>query len=431
MLKSVELRQQRAGIIAQARQIVTKAQAETRDMTGEEQQEFDKRMADADRLKSEAEGLERTERLEAAEAETRASQGRRTDPGTGRVLDAEPDQHQYAESIRAWALQGTDHARRDADTLHMAARSGINLGSATLNLNTSTRALSRGTPAAGGHTVPVGMVQDIITAMKFFNPIRGRAGALPTTTGADLDYPRASDVTNTASIVGEGATINTNVDPAFDKVTLKAWKYATTIVLLSVELLQDSSVNVPSLLANQLGERMGRGQATHFVTGNGTTQPQGLATGAVAGANLATGNPLTIAKVIDLIYSVDRAYRMGASFVCHDDTVAGLMKLTDTTGQFMWQPSVQAGEADRLRGYPIEVSNDMTSIATPGTNQPLLLFGNLAGSYLVRDVIGSMQMVRLNELYAATGQIGFLLMSRADGRYVRHSGCVKSLNSFV
>jgi HK97 family phage major capsid protein len=424
---ATELRTQRAAIIAQSRQLVDKAAAENRDMTSEENTNFEKAIADADKLAQQIKTAEQREWVESQEAELRGSQGRRTPPAGGSGgRSGDPTDHDYAESMRAWALAGTDRARADADTVHRAAQCGIQLAAPTISL----RALSKGTPTAGGNTVPTGMVGDIIEKMAFFNPIRQKAAKLTTDSGSDLDYPRTNDTGNSASIVGEGVAINTNADPAFDKVTLKAWKYATTIVKVSVELLQDSAVNVPALLARLLAKRMSRGQATHFVTGNGTTQPEGLATLATVGATLASGNAMTGDKLIDLIYSADKDYRAGASFLFHDETIASIVKLKDTTNQYLWQPGLQAGQPDTLKGYPVDVSNALTSINAPGDNQVLGLFGNIGEHYLVRDVAGSMQMTRLNELYAATGEIGFVLLLRTDGRGTGHSGWMKSLNSF-
>ncbi len=172
---------------------------------------------------------------------------------------------------------------------------------------------------------------------------------------------------------------------------------------------------------------MGRGQNAHFATGNGTTQPQGLATGAAAGPNMATANALTHDKLIDLLYSVDRAYRGSGSFLMNDETVAAAVKIKDTTNQYIWQPSVQAGEPDRLRGYPVVVCNEMASINAPGAaGTPLVLFGDL-GRYMVRDVNSSMAVTRVNELGAASGQVGFVLLMRTDARHIGHSGCVKAL----
>lgn len=426
MPTSKELRQQRAELVAKARAIQNKADAENkRDLTGEECQEFDRLMTEADRTKGEIDQVERRERLDTDEAELRAATGRRSRPGErgggDRITEAD-----FRESFRAWCLGGSKNAARDADTIHRASRCGISLHSNSLEL----RDIGTTDTNAGAETVATTMAAGIVEKMAFFNPIRQKAGYLSTATGANLDYPRADDTANSAVIVDEHAEHLTDADPATDKVTLKSFMYSTKIVRCSLQLLTDMNVDVVTLLSGMFGRRMGRGQAAHFVTGNGTTQPQGLATGASVGVNLDSGNALTGDKLIDLVHSVDRDYRLGAEFLFHDATLAALRKLKDGDGQYLWQPGLTEGSPDRLLGYPVDASNSLTSIASPGDNQKLGLFGNIRDNYLVRDVAGSMTFTRLNELYAAFGDVGFVMLMRSDGRYIGHSGCIKSLNSF-
>ena len=254
-----------------------------------------------------------------------------------------------------------------------------------------------------------------------------RAGRLARIRVAARDTPGV--LARITTIVGEAGAIGSATDPTFDKVTMLAWKYATPIVKLSVELLQDSAVNLEELLGELFGDRMGRGQAAHFMTGDGTTQPEGMATNATVAVNLATGNAITIDKVLELIHALDIAYREGAIFIMNDATALALRKLKDSDGQYLWQPSVQAGQADTLLGYPVFIHNSLTSIATPGDNQKLIVFGN-PKHYLVRDVASSMQVTRLDELYAASGQVGFVMLMRTDGRVIGHSGSFVTLNSY-
>lgn len=418
MRTATQLKEQRAALVAKMRQSLDKIG--DREATAEERGEYEKMEADVFKLGAEAEAAERRERLETLEAEQRASAGRRTDNTHRTSLGTQQFTKSERNSmLRAWALASTPLASHDADTQVRAAQAGVHL---------SSRALSIGTATAGGHTVPVTLASEIERQMKYFSPITTFVTLLETDKGEDITWPRVTDIGNTASIVGEAGTIATNVDPAFDNVTVKAYKYATTIVKLSAELLQDSGVDLEAMLGEMLAERMARGQEAHFAAGTGTNQPEGLDKCAVA-LNLPSGNAITHDNVIDLIHSVDVGYRMNAAFAAHDNTIAGIMKLKDSTGQYLWQPSVQAGQPDRLRNYPVAIINSLTPIGTPGDNKPLLLFGNMK-KYLVRKVRASRQVTRLDELYAATGEIGFVMLERADGRYIGHSGCVKSINSY-
>lgn len=429
MPTSVELRQNRADFIAKARKVYDQAETEKRSMTGEETESFNRLMGEADALRSQIETVERKEQLDHAEAELRATTGRRAAPAPGSTRAAGGallTDDERKEMVRAWALQGTDLAPNNPDLNYRAAELGIRLPSRELSL----RALSKGSAAAGGNATPTSMLSRIVEVMKYYNPIRQRATVLTTDSGTDLDYPKVDDTANDAAIVAEAGTITAATDPTFSKTTLKAWKYATTIVLVSVELLADMAVDPEALLARLLGKRMSRGQAAHMVTGNGTTQPQGIATAATAAVNLVTANPLTFDKIIDLIYSLDREYRTGAALWMHDETMAAAVKLKDTTNQYLWSPGLKEGDPDRIKGYPIEITNSLTSITSPGDNQPLILFGNTTENYAVRDVAGSTVLTRLNELYAATGQVGFVMLQRTDGRLIGPSTSLKSLNSY-
>jgi len=420
-MKSQDLREQRAKLVANARVVIDQAEAEKRDLSSEEQMNVDAMFSQVDILSTEVLTSERKEKLEKAEAEMRDSAGRKAVTGS-RVSTRDVTDEDRKASIRAWALSGNNEFSADDEI--RATQCGISLRSNHLNL----RAMSKGTASLGGHTVPVNMASEVEKELKHYSDLRKICKVLPTNSGVDIDYPRVSDVSNVATIVGEAGSIPTNVDASFSKITLKSWKWISPTVLISTELIQDSEVDLEKLLAELLAERIARGQEVAFVTGNGTTSCQGLNAATVAN-NLATGNPMTFDKIIDLIHSVDRSYRANANFLCHDTTLAAMRKVKDSNNQYIWQPSLIVGEPDRLYGYNVNISNEMVSFASPGDNASLVLFGDFQ-RYVIRDVSPSMVISKFNELYAATGQVGFLLSMRTDGRYVGHDGCVKSLNSF-
>jgi HK97 family phage major capsid protein len=181
--------------------------------------------------------------------------------------------------------------------------------------------------------------------------------------------------------------------------------------------MQDSSVNLPAMLGEMLGERIGRIQNTHFTTGAGTTTPWGIVTRAVSGVaptgTVAGG--FTYPNIVDLEHSVDVAYRrQGAAWMMSDILVSRLKKLVDTQQRPLWQPSGVAGMAtgapDTLLGYPVYINNDMASTQTNGTRA--IIFGTLT-KYLIREVLG-ITLLRLDERYADFHQVAFLAFARAD-----------------
>ena len=422
-MKSSELLQQRAAIVATARQLHDKIKSEDRKASDDEASELEKLLADADKLKADADDAARSERLEHVEADVRHVNTRRTIPAAPK-LDLITDQDRRA-ALRSWCLAETDHAERSADALYRAANCGIDLGSRVL----SVRALSKGTNSAGGYDVPVGFASEIEKKLKWYCPIRSIVRTISTDSGIDLQWPVVDDTANAASIVSEAGAIGSSTDPTFSQITFKAWKYASPIVKVSTELLTDAQTNIEALLADLFAERMGRGQEADFLTGNGTSAPQGLITGATATVNLAAGNSITFSKLKALEHSLDIAYRQNAAWLMHDSTFSAIEQLVDGNNRPLFVQDLNNASQYKLFGYPVHVSNSFAAYSgNEGDNAAMILFGDF-NRYIIRDISSSLQVARLSELFAANGQVGFVMLQRCDGRYINASA-VKALNSY-
>jgi HK97 family phage major capsid protein len=176
-------------------------------------------------------------------------------------------------------------------------------------------------------------------------------------------------------------------------------------------LIQDSGLDIDGLVMRWLGEAIGRiynEEAT--TTGTGNNMPEALVLQATSAATTASATAVTWEELLDLIYSVNRVYRTNARFMFQDATLKAIRKLKDGQGLPIWQPSIQAGEADRIFSYPYTINDDMPALAA--TNRAIA-FGDFR-AYKVRDVRGA-QVLRLTERYAEYGQVAFLLFSRHDG----------------
>ena len=422
MKNPVELREQRAKLIANAKIIVESAEADQRDLTEEENAQIEAMFSQADTLEAEAVSEETKSKVKAADARLKESAGRRTQPN--KLSSVHVSERDRKEAFRAWAMYGT--GKVNGDMLGRASLLGVNVASRSLSLS-EYRALSKSTSNA---PVPSDFTSEYEKKLKFYFPVANAISTFSTADGRDLPFTVADDTSNTASIVAEAGSIATNVDPSFSTITFKAWKYASPIVKVSLELLQDSVIDLESFLAEAFAERFGRGYEAAVVSTNaGSAAPEGLLNGVTASVNLASGNALTLDKLLDLETSVDIAYRTqpNAGWLMHDATWAAVRKLADSTGFPIFIGDLQEGTTPRLLGYPVYVSNRMTSIASPGDNQPLILFGDLS-KYRWRQV-SERTMTRLDELYAATGEVGFVMLERADGRYL-NKDAVKTLNSF-
>jgi HK97 family phage major capsid protein len=177
-------------------------------------------------------------------------------------------------------------------------------------------------------------------------------------------------------------------------MSLNAYKYAQ-LVQISSELLADSGVDIIGFVASDLARSIARVTDADYVLGNGSSKPQGImaaiGTGVTGGTGVA-GVP-TVANLIDLVYSVNNEYRAnGAQFLMRDATAGKVRALTDTTGQFLWQPAVVAGQPDRLLGFPVITD---PNVAATATNALSVAFGDFSAFY-IRDV-GSLRIERSDE----------------------------------
>jgi len=268
-----------------------------------------------------------------------------------------------------------------------------------------------GQDADGGYLVPTEFEARIIQALEEENALRGLANVITTSSG-DRKIP-VEATRGTASWVDEEGAIPESA-AKFDQVTIGAYKLAT-LIKVSEELLSDSAFDMEAYIAHNFGRRMGSREEEAFLVGDGKGKPTGVFADVGGGELGATTSAatITIDDVLDLFYGLKSPYRRNATFVMHDTTVKTIRKLTDKNGQYLWQPSIKAGEPDRILGRPL-----VTSAYAPEmkAGNKAIAFGDF-GYYWVADRQGRV-FKRLNELYATTGQVGFLCTQRVDGKLV-------------
>ena len=188
------------------------------------------------------------------------------------------------------------------------------------------------------------------------------------------------------------------------------------MIKVSEELLNDAAFDMPDYIAREFARRIGSKEEEAFFTGNGSGKPLGILAatgGAETGVTAASATAITMDEVLDLFYSLRAPYRRNSVFLMNDATVKALRKLKNSNGDYLWQPSVTAGTPDTLLNRPVYTSAYMPIIAAGAKT---ILFGDL-GYYWVADRSGR-SFKRLNELYAPTGQVGFLSSERVDGKLI-------------
>lgn len=277
-----------------------------------------------------------------------------------------------------------------------------------------------------GYFVPTGFADRVEQATKFFAPLLedGVFSVIRTATGNALPFPVSDDTAEACTIVGEGGNVN-EADVTANHVVLGAFKTTSGVVKASTELLQDSSIDIEGWLADRFGERFGRGYENFLTNGTGGTQPTGLLTalaqngvtpvvaaGAYAnsGDNTQTGtNSIGYQDLVNLEHSVDPSYRRNAKFMLNDLTLANIKKILDKYGRPLWTPGVASSDPATILGYQYVINQSMPVIAPSATS---VVFGDLS-KFTVRRV-SDMSMIRLVELYANTGQVGFQAFMRVD-----------------
>ena len=273
-------------------------------------------------------------------------------------------------------------------------------------------ALQEGTDSEGGYLVPDEFERTLVEALEEENVFRTLAHVIKTSSG-DRKIPVVASKGTASWVDEEGAY--TESDDAFSQVSIGAYKLGT-MIKVSEELLADSVFDLEAYISKEFARRIGAREEESFFNGDGKGKPLGIlaaAGGAEVGVTAASATAITADEVIDLFYSLKAPYRKNAVWVLNDATVKQIRKLKDSTGQYLWQPSLVAGTPDTILGRPVKTSAFMpTAIAGAKT----IAFGDFK-YYWIADRQGR-TFKKLSELYAANGQVGFMGTQRVDGKLI-------------
>jgi HK97 family phage major capsid protein len=270
-----------------------------------------------------------------------------------------------------------------------------------------SNSLSVGTDADGGYLVPDEYERQLVAALQEENFFRTLATVIKTSSG-DRKIPVVAGHGEAAWMDENGLYPESN--EKFGQITISAYKLGTAIKI-SEELLNDSAFDLESYIAGEFARRIGTKEEEAFFVGDGTGKPRGVFLDAEAGAT-ATGN-ISFDDIMDLYHSLRTPYRRKAVWILNDTSVKALRKLKDNNGNYIWQPSVQVGQPDMILNRPYYTSSFVPDLTV---GNKVMAFGDFS-YYWIADRQGR-SFKRLNELYAANGQIGFLASQRVDGRLV-------------
>ena len=450
MSELLKLQEKKRGLAAKIRTKADEANDEKRDWTSEDEQEWTRINDEYNEVRDQvAELHDRQEKLSRAleiEGDTDEPEGRSL---IGRPnATASPSGKSRAE-LESLALSGWIRSVNDVDPSedeqdaadelgYRLARRGFDAqllesrhvngppvwaSNGTQSRTREFRAQSVGTASAGGYTVPQGFVAELERRMLDFNGPRQVARIIRTSSGNTLPWPTVDDTSNTGADIAENAAVSEQA-VTFGEVQLSAYKRTSGAILVSQELLEDTGINLTAELVDLMGERLGRRTAAKYTTGTGSSQEQGVVTGASAGVTTASATAIAADEIKDLVHSLDPAYRRSGStgFMAHDNVWLAIRKLKDGDSRYLWQDSIQAGQPDRLEGFPVVVNQNMDSSIATGNDT--VLFGDFS-KFIIRDV-NQIRFYRLDELYRANDQTGFMAFLRTDSR-VLQANAIKKL----
>ena len=374
----LELREKRNKAWEAAKTFLESHRTEKGTLTAEDDATYTQMEQEINDLGKEIARLERQEALE-AELNRPVNQPLTSKPGSGR--GEEPKTGRASDEYRKAMLD--------------AFRS---------NFKRVSNILQEGVDADGGYLVPEEYDHRLIDTLSEENIMRRLATTITTSGEHKINIAATKPA---ASWIEEGGAL-TFGDATFSQILLDAHKLHVAIKVTE-ELLYDNAFNLEGYILDQFGKALANAEEDAFLNGDGTGKPLGLF--AATGGGTVAGTLTAAIKsddMLDLVYALKRPYRKTASFIMNDKTLASLRKLKDNNGAYIWQPSYQAGEPDRVLGYAVH-----TSAYAP---EDAIAFGDYK-YYNIGDR-GTRSFAELRELFAGNGMIGYVAKERVDGKLI-------------
>jgi HK97 family phage major capsid protein len=410
-MKSLELRQKRAALIAEMHDLTEKTSFEA-----DQQKRWNELDAEQKTLETRISAIEASEKLSAEMNGTQHVE--RTQP------NAAPAENR---AVRANHVAETRASKEYNDAFEQTIRTG-RIAPALEELRTYS-----GLDAQSGQSeylIPIGFQKEIDTKLKAFGGMRNVCRVINTSAGNTLNWPTMDDTSNTGEWLAEAGTVG-QVNPNFGQVQFTSNVADSKQVLVSIQLLQDSAFDVQSLLSDAFAIRLGRITNAGYTNGTASGQPSGLlngvgstgitnveyAVGAASNNSSSSYNEVNSVGTDDLanvISAIDPMYRPSAKFMANQSTFDFLRKVKDGFGRPIWEASLDASSPDRIYGYPYQWNQDMESI---GATNNSVVFGDFS-HYVIRDV-GPMTFFVFQELYMASLQRGYISFLRTDGQLLQ------------
>jgi len=418
MTELQKMYERKGEIIHQMRDMLAQAASEKRGLSADEDEKYKRAETDLDALSS---TIQRAEDLKTLSSEYEAQMSTAT-ASTQQTRDAftqktvtgtAPETKKGPDYRQIWTTaMGTRFGMDDLPTEH---RQLLRRGYIETPELRGTDPQVSSTAAAGGYLSPEEWGNYVIESMKAYGGMLQACTVMNTKSGDTLHLPTENVTSQLGDIIGQGVADDIS-DTTWGELTWLAYTYTSKIILIANELYaEEDAYNILQRVGNICASRIGRKQNLDLTTGAGTTEPRGITIDAALGKTGASATAVTRSELLDLIHSVDPAYRIGpkVGFMFNDATLAAIRKLSIGSGDDrpLWVPSMREGAPSTIEGMPYWINQDMATMATTAKS---ILFGDFS-KYIIRQVRG-LTLSRSTERYFERRSVGYFATIRMDGR---------------
>lgn len=423
-----ELRAERARTATRMREIAAAAREENRSLSGDEESERQQLVEAYDSADAQITLYEEDEERDlhvfasddAAQRNSGANRRGELLPGETRDIDEDEEEQRQGAAGAAADSRYADiferYLRFGTGELVPEERQALRAGFVqNTDAPAAQRALSASVGATGAYTVPTGFDNRLVEVRNAVGGMRrAPVDVINTDTGEELPFPRTNDAGEVGSLLAENTEVP-ELDADFEMGSLRAYVYTSKRVMVPLQLLWNTAIDLEGHLARRLGRRIARAENPDFTSGSGSGRPEGVLTAAQLGVTGPGGQltDITWADIINIEHSVDEGYRDFdlCRYMFADSTLALLKKKLDGDGRPIWlAPDFRTNQPATLNGYQYVINHDMPAV---GASAKSMAFGDFS-AYRIRDVRG-MQLVDLRERYAEKLQVAFFAFSYTDG----------------
>ncbi len=275
---------------------------------------------------------------------------------------------------------------------------------------TERKLMTVGEDTTGGYLAPVHFVGEMIRAATEFSPIRSIARVRQTSSRA-IQLPRKTGSISAAWTGEAESTADSGMTFTLEEI---ATHKVTALVKISQEDLEDTVYDLESELRLEFAEQFGVAEGTAFISGDGSSKPEGLLTAAGVGAVNSAEDAISAVDLLNLQDTLKEPYSGRGTWVMNRQALSAIRLLTDNRGDFLWQPGLTDDVPAAILGRPYLLAADMPDIAA---NAYPVIFGDFYRAYVIVDRVHT-EVQRLAEKYADLGVVGFIARKRVGGKVI-------------